>query len=319
MEQVRGEMADWGQVLKSAQQERDGHLAAVAAGAARVGALEQQATEQTAAICALRAQADAGAARVCELEEALQASEEAVIRAESEARSRKARIAELEKATQAWRSALDEMRLNSTDSRPRPELRDAIQGGGDDKTPAPAEAAPDGAVRLLIQTAGGREIVHVLGRRTSIGRTPDNDLQIEAKCVSRRHAVILTGPLQTVIAALNSTNAVYVNGKRINPKLLHDSDPVVIRLSGYRRFIRRAPGAEARRRHGGCFTGRDAYFDGLTLSSSHSRQMASSTARITGPTNSPTRPKAARPPSTPNMTMMKGISASRLMRNGRTM
>jgi len=38
---------------------------------------------------------------------------------------------------------------------------------------------------------------------------------------------------------------------------------------------------------------------GWRLSSCHSRQIASSTARITGPTNRPTSPKAASPPSTP--------------------
>ena len=54
------------------------------------------------------------------------------------------------------------------------------------------------------------------------------------------------------------------------------------------------------------------------LSASHSRHTASSTARITGPRNRPTRPKAASPPSTPNSTMMKGICAPRLMSSGRT-
>jgi chromosome segregation ATPase len=240
LETVRGEMEDWGQALRIAQQERDGHLAAIAAGAARAGQLEQQAIEQAAAMRALRAQADGAAARVCELEEGLRASEEAVKRVESEARSGKARIAELEQATQAWRAALDELRLNSTDSRARPILHDVVPGGGDD-TPAPhAEAVPDGAVRLLIQTAGGREIVHVLGRRTSIGRTPDNDLQIEAKCVSRRHAVILTGPLQTVIEDLNSTNGVLVNGQRISRQSLKDGDRVVIGQSGYRFAVHQA-------------------------------------------------------------------------------
>jgi pSer/pThr/pTyr-binding forkhead associated (FHA) protein len=177
---------------------------------------------------------------VGELEEGLRASEETVNRVESEARSRAARIAELETATQSWRSALDEMRLNSTDSRPRPVLRDVVQGGGDDRAPPTAEPAPDCAVRLLIQTAGGREIVHVLGRRTSIGRTPDNDLQIEAKCVSRRHAVILTGPLQTVIEDLNSTNGVLVNGQRISRQPLKDGDRIVIGLSAYRFTVHKA-------------------------------------------------------------------------------
>ena len=57
----------------------------------------------------------------------------------------------------------------------------------------------------------------MLGRKTSIGRTPDNDLQIDAKFISRHHAVILAGPAHTIIEDLNSTNGVLVNGRRITP------------------------------------------------------------------------------------------------------
>jgi chromosome segregation ATPase len=237
---VRGEMEDWGTALGNAQRERYGHLTAIAAGEARVREIEQQAAQTTAAMSALRTQADAGAARMGELEGDLRASGEAVNRLESEARSREARIAELEKATQMWRAALEEMRLNSTDIRPRAALRNVAPRVGEDEPPAHAEAVPDGAVRLLIQTAGGREIVHVLGRRTCIGRTPDNDLRIEASCVSRRHAVILAGSQHTVIEDLHSTNGVLVNGKRVTRQLLKDGDDVLIGLSHYRFAVHRA-------------------------------------------------------------------------------
>jgi len=240
LEKVRGEMEDWGTALMSAQREREGHLATIAAGAARVGELEKQAAEQTAAMRALCAQADASAARLGKLEGDRHASGKAVNRLESEARSRPARIAELEKSTQASGSALDEMRLNSSDCWLRPVLRDVVQRGGDDEPPPHTEPRSDCAVRLLIQTAGGREIVHVLGRRTSIGRTPDNDVQIEARCVSRRHAVILTGALQTVIEDLNSTNGVLVNGQRISRQMLKDGDRLVIGQSRYRFSVHKA-------------------------------------------------------------------------------
>ena len=81
-------------------------------------------------------------------------------------------------------------------------------------------ALPDGAARLLIHTDEGREVVHVLGRKTSVGRTPDNDLQIDAKFISRHHAVILAGPTQTIIEDLNSTNGVQVNGRRVTRQAL---------------------------------------------------------------------------------------------------
>jgi chromosome segregation ATPase len=235
---VRGEMDDWGTALGTAQRERDGQLAAIAASEARVREMEQQAALQTDAMGALRTQADAGEARVRELEGELRASGEAVNRLQSEALSREARITELEKATQMWRAALEEMRL--TDSRPRPALRNVVARAGDDEPPPHAETVPEGAVRLLIQTTDGREIVHVLGRRTCIGRTPDNDLQIEASCVSRRHAVILTGSGHTVIEDLNSTNGVLINGKRVTRQLLKDGDDVLIGVSHYRFAVRRA-------------------------------------------------------------------------------
>ena len=84
----------------------------------------------------------------------------------------------------------------------------------------------------------------MLGRKTSIGRTPDNDLQIDAKFVSRHHAVILVGPAHTIIEDLNSTNGVLVNGRRITRHTLRDGDQIAIGRTHYRFALRR--GAERR-------------------------------------------------------------------------
>ena len=99
---------------------------------------------------------------------------------------------------------------------------------------------PEGATRLLIQGDGtGPEIVHVLGRKTSIGRTPDNDLQLDAKFVSRHHAVILAGPLQTILEDLNSTTGVQVNGRRVTRHTLKDGDKIAIGRAHYRFAVRK--------------------------------------------------------------------------------
>jgi general secretion pathway protein A len=82
--------------------------------------------------------------------------------------------------------------------------------------------------------------VHVLGRKTSIGRTPDNDMQIDAKYVSRHHAVILVGPAYAVIEDLNSTNGVTVNGRRVTRHTLRDGDQVAIGRAQYRFAVRRS-------------------------------------------------------------------------------
>jgi len=99
---------------------------------------------------------------------------------------------------------------------------------------------PDGATRLLIHGEDGREVVHVLGRKTSIGRTPDNDLQLDAKFVSRHHAVILVGPAGAVLEDLNSTNGVQVNGRRVTRQTLRDGDQIAIGRMRYRFVVRRA-------------------------------------------------------------------------------
>jgi pSer/pThr/pTyr-binding forkhead associated (FHA) protein len=149
-----------------------------------------------------------------------------------------ARVAELEKANQQWRHTLDETRAAHIDTGTHLALREAAQAAAADEGPV-REPAADGATRLLIQSDGGREVVHVLGRKTGIGRTPDNDLQIDAKYISRHHAVILAGPAHTIIEDLNSTNGVLVNGRRISRQALKDGDQVTIGRAEYRFAVRR--------------------------------------------------------------------------------
>ena len=110
----------------------------------------------------------------------------------------------------------------------------------DSDTPRAPEPAPDGATRLLIRTDGEMEVVHVLGRKTTVGRTPDNDLQIDAKFISRHHAVILAGPAHAIIEDLNSTNGVMVNNRRITRQPLKDGDNVVIGKTQFRFVVRAA-------------------------------------------------------------------------------
>ncbi len=79
----------------------------------------------------------------------------------------------------------------------------------------------------------------MLGRKTTIGRTPDNDLQIDVKYISRHHAVILVGPAHAIIEDLNSTNGVMVNGRRVTRQILRDGDQVAIARAEYRFALRR--------------------------------------------------------------------------------
>ena len=240
---ARRETQDWGSALQSVQQERNAHLATIAAAEARVRELEQRGADQLEAVRVLQADSNASVARSRELEGDLRAAEDAVNRLESEARGRNARIEELEKANFQWRSTLEEARHTATDTAATPALRDAAHATSGTDAPAPAEPPPDGAARLLIHTEEGREVVHVLGRKTSVGRTPDNDLQIDAKFISRHHAVILVGPVHTLIEDLNSTNGVQVNGRRITRHSLRDGDTVLFGRAQYRFAVRALPGS----------------------------------------------------------------------------
>lgn len=64
--------------------------------------------------------------------------------------------------------------------------------------------------------------------RVILGRTGDNDLQIDSKFVSRHHAQIVTYGPQSVLEDLNSTNGIYVKGKRVKKHRLKHGDVFVI-------------------------------------------------------------------------------------------
>jgi type II secretory pathway predicted ATPase ExeA len=83
--------------------------------------------------------------------------------------------------------------------------------------------------RILVgvngQTVAERDLP--IGRFV-IGRTPDNDLQIDSKYISRHHAQIITTPHSCVLEDLNSTNGIQVRAKRVRRRILNDGDVVQI-------------------------------------------------------------------------------------------
>jgi len=60
--------------------------------------------------------------------------------------------------------------------------------------------------------------------RTVMGRTADNDLQIRSKFISRHHAQIVSDLQECLLEDLNSTNGIFMGGKRIKRHRLHDGD-----------------------------------------------------------------------------------------------
>jgi general secretion pathway protein A len=83
--------------------------------------------------------------------------------------------------------------------------------------------------RVLVSTEGRtvRELPLHVGR-VIVGRTDDNDLQIDSRFVSRHHCQLIISAQACVIEDLNSTNGIYVKSKRVRRQHLNDGDVVVI-------------------------------------------------------------------------------------------
>ena len=62
----------------------------------------------------------------------------------------------------------------------------------------------------------------------TIGRDPENDIQIDSLAVSRVHARIVKGPSYYFIEDFGSTNSTFVNGKKVNKKYLMENDEITI-------------------------------------------------------------------------------------------
>ncbi|MBT5241646.1 MAG: FHA domain-containing protein [Rhodospirillaceae bacterium] len=62
--------------------------------------------------------------------------------------------------------------------------------------------------------------------RHSIGRKPDNDIQIDNLAVSGKHALIITILDDSFLEDLGSTNGTYVNGKLVKKHALRNGDVI---------------------------------------------------------------------------------------------
>jgi len=82
----------------------------------------------------------------------------------------------------------------------------------------------------LIVVTDGRTVGELPLRmgRTVIGRTPDNDLQIDSRFVSRHHCQIVTQANACVVEDLNSTNGIVVKSQRVRRHNLNDGDVITI-------------------------------------------------------------------------------------------
>jgi chromosome segregation ATPase len=172
--------------------------------------------EATAALQAQQAQnqelkvlLDSASARAGRVEQDLHVAEEHIQRLESDAHASATLLGNLQQNVE---------RLARDDSGSRPTLR----------------VVATEPQRVLVRQVDGVEVVYPLGRRTTIGRTPDNDIQVDTTFISRHHAVLLSNPDQCVVEDLNSTNGVKINGRPVNRQALRDGDTLTIGKSEFR-------------------------------------------------------------------------------------
>jgi len=85
-------------------------------------------------------------------------------------------------------------------------------------------------VARILLANGGKTVMEreLKPGRLVIGRTPDNDLQIDSKFISRHHCQIVTQADSCLIEDLNSTNGIYVQSKRVRRYNLNDGDVVQV-------------------------------------------------------------------------------------------
>ena len=112
------------------------------------------------------------------------------------------------------------------------QIENVIQEIDDQMSERFDESASEGrerVTRLLMGSVEGQELRFPLFKdRLTIGRTSNNDIQLNAQFISRRHAVILTDKDSTKIVDWGSKNGIYVNEVRVAEQVLRNGDIVTI-------------------------------------------------------------------------------------------
>jgi len=106
---------------------------------------------------------------------------------------------------------------------------DRMQALKMDQAP-PAHLRKGPVVGRILLASGGKTVMERELRpgRLVIGRTADNDIQIDSKFISRHHCQIVTQRDSCVIEDLNSTNGIFLQSRRVRRHNLNDGDVVQV-------------------------------------------------------------------------------------------
>lgn len=144
----------------------------------------------------------------------------------------------LDKKSEAINTLLAELAKKSQEIDSIGEMEDVIQEIDDrmseridDRARAPSERV----TRLLVGKFDDQELRFPLFKdRLTIGRTNQNDIQLDAPYISRRHAVVATEGDATRLIDWGSKNGVYVNSRRVTEHFLKNGDIVTIGNAKFR-------------------------------------------------------------------------------------
>jgi general secretion pathway protein A len=127
-------------------------------------------------------------------------------------------------------SAVAELQWKEYSARSRAHPAEAATGASAPPAGAGAARAPAGTLGHLLVASDGRTVQEVPLRvgRLIVGRTADNDIQIDSRFVSRHHCQLIISENSCVIEDLNSTNGIYVKSNRVRRHYLNDGDVVLL-------------------------------------------------------------------------------------------
>ena len=143
----------------------------------------------------------------------------------------------LETRSEAINSLMTELAKKSYKNDSIEDIEVAIQEMGGERQEIGEHRArdKDGITRLLIGQFDDQELRFPLFKsRLTIGRTTDNDIQLKADYISRRHAFITTEGDAAKVVDWGSRNGVYVNSKRVSEHFLQHGDIVSIGIAKFR-------------------------------------------------------------------------------------
>lgn len=106
-------------------------------------------------------------------------------------------------------------------------LQDGL-GDEDNAVVAAGEVAPGEAILVIRQGPELGTRYSLVGDSRTVGRTPDNDIQLDDFTVSRQHAVLVRHADAWLIRDLGSLNGTYVNNERVDEAVVRHGDGLQI-------------------------------------------------------------------------------------------